>query len=537
MNTPKLFIAVCILAMMVSDCKKKEEVPVEEVPVTTDPAKLNAEKTNVKTYEITSITYHGTLQNEYTGSFGGKEVKLLKTTDSTLVFCVPEVASGTHKLQIDLGSVDYSVTETTPRQPDEVLTSVLTTFDAEIQLTNPTPEQVTMISDAKVFKDSVVTLFNKLTADEKRQVALMYEANKAVFIQFRESVKQNFGLRQSNASQADCGGLIGLAAYDCAADNLGTSAKDLKACTRKFVEFALFAGLAAKLSAATAGLAISGFALSSAAAAYILLVEIRPALIRFRTSLTTYLGTAWVYAGDALSNMSTGFSSEAFSDLGVKYFQRPLNALDKSISAKVNYFVTQFENLKTDWNKITYALGLIPEYKSGTTQAALTSTEVSISGISNSKVQLQAVNGQQAKFKSTSGADETFNFNISISRNGFSDSRQVNGAKVIAVNDTIHKIRLMLAGKVWVTGRSGFAVDYETTTEVKFSNCCFSGSYDYYYLFRWDASQKKVLVNGISGFNGYTQYHELVSVSENAWSIVCIPGSNCTPGTVTNFPQ
>lgn len=113
-----------------------------------------------------------------------------------------------------------------------------------------------------------------------------------------------------------------------------------------------------------------------------------------------------------------------------------------------------------------------------------------------------------------------------------------NTACVPVVKDTILSIKKILEGKVWNSGKSAWTASGQTATEIKFQDCCYGGSQsNYYWEFRYDKSANKIYVDGISGFNGYTQTFELLSISSSAFSIVCIAGSNCNPGDVSNFPR
>ena len=107
-----------------------------------------------------------------------------------------------------------------------------------------------------------------------------------------------------------------------------------------------------------------------------------------------------------------------------------------------------------------------------------------------------------------------------------------------AVSDTISSIRTMLEGKVWNSGQSAWTASNQSNTSIRFEDCCYGGSQsNYIWEFIYNITENKIYVYGISGFNGYTQNFELVSISPSAFSIVCIPGSNCIPGTVSNFPR
>jgi len=104
--------------------------------------------------------------------------------------------------------------------------------------------------------------------------------------------------------------------------------------------------------------------------------------------------------------------------------------------------------------------------------------------------------------------------------------------------DTISTIRAMLENKVWTQSKTPWVVVEETPTIVEFSECCFGGSQsDYRWRFFYSIPENKVYVTGISGFNGFTIRHELLNISPTAFAISCLPGENCFPGSITNFPR
>ncbi len=120
----------------------------------------------------------------------------------------------------------------------------------------------------------------------------------------------------------------------------------------------------------------------------------------------------------------------------------------------------------------------------------------------------------------------------------FSCSKSENIEINVKENDTIQSIRTMLENKVWNQGMSAWVAKYQSKNEITFSDCCYGGSQtNYNWKFRYDSTNNKVYVDGISGFNGYTRYFELFNISPTAFSLICIPGSNCTVGEKENFPR
>ena len=103
--------------------------------------------------------------------------------------------------------------------------------------------------------------------------------------------------------------------------------------------------------------------------------------------------------------------------------------------------------------------------------------------------------------------------------------------------DTISAIRRLLENKIWNSAYGAWSVLYQSIYTVSFGECCYGASgTTYTWYFHYDPVTKIVYVDGIHGYNGYTRYFKLVSISASGFSLVCIPGSNCEVGSISSFP-
>src|SRR5690606_12434708 len=111
-----LIITLALALITFNSCKNEDEnfVPKKDVV---------AQKRNVRTYEIVNIIAHENLACKYSGTFGSVAVELLKTSDSTLTFYVPDVATGEAQLKFDLATIDFNVTKTQEINSDQLITN------------------------------------------------------------------------------------------------------------------------------------------------------------------------------------------------------------------------------------------------------------------------------------------------------------------------------------------------------------------------------------------------------------------------------
>src|SRR5690606_24735466 len=118
MKKTHLLASIAVTLVTIVSCKK------DSGPQQQPRTDITAEKLAVKTYEIITLTSHDGLAKKYTGTYGSIPVELLKTSDTTLAFYVPEVATGEAMLKFDLAHNNFRVTRTTVTNPDKFITDL-----------------------------------------------------------------------------------------------------------------------------------------------------------------------------------------------------------------------------------------------------------------------------------------------------------------------------------------------------------------------------------------------------------------------------
>ncbi len=420
--TSLLLAAFTLLA--IGSCKKDSEPATNKNVV--------AEKTNVQTFEIVSLIVHTPLKDKYDATFGSLKTELLKTSDTTLTFYVPDVAAGKASLKFDLATISFDVTKPAAVDAGQMIAAVSKNFDDQITRLHPsTPDEKAEVDELIKYKQEVLALFNKLTDDEKRQAASFYEANKAVFQSFANSTFTNLDAATQMKLQSDCPKTDFKTFYGCTADNLGSAATGLKNASKEFLKMLALAGTSAYLAPASFGLSAFGTTLALGTAGYLLITEVKPAVTHFKKSLYPFLGANWIFTKALFQATTEVFQDEVSTSLNLKPKFRSITSMDNDITPGSSYFVTAMASLSSYWNKLTSVFGSFPSYKNTEASTTLATSEISISNISNPNVQYFGHTGQSAKFKSLSGNEETFSYDIRVSKEGFVESKTLMG-KVVA---------------------------------------------------------------------------------------------------------
>src|SRR5690606_17642357 len=226
---------------------------------------------------------HKSLADKYNATFGSIAIELLKTSDSTLTFYVPDIAEDEASLKFDLATIKFNVTKTTEVNASQLITNLTQNFDEQVSSLNPsTPDEIAEVNGLNQYKQEVISLFNSLTDDEKRQTVLFYEANKDIFKSFANSTFTNLDASTTMRMQSECPRTDFKSFYGCTAENLGDAAIGLKNASKEFLKMLALAGISAYLAPASFGLSAFGTTLALGSAGYLLITEVRPAAIHFK---------------------------------------------------------------------------------------------------------------------------------------------------------------------------------------------------------------------------------------------------------------
>lgn len=419
-----------ISLLSINSCKKKTN---DDIFQNKD---VVAERTNVKTYEIISLISHESLADKYTGTFGTAAVELLKTSDTTLTFFVPDVAEGDAVLKFDLANINFNVTKTIGMNAADLVDVFNQRFDYQIsELNATTAEEIAEVNSISQYKQEVFTLFNSLSDEEKQQAILFYEANKGVFQSFEFSVFRDLNASTTMKMQSDCPRTDFYSFYGCTAENLGNAAIGLRDASIEFLEMAVLAGASAWLAPASFGLSVFGTTLAAGTAAYLLIAEVRPAALRFKYSLYPFLNANWIFTKALFQATTDVFQDQISKSLNLKPAFRSITANDGVVNSGTEYFLSSMATLSEYWNKMTALFGDFPLYKNTESPTTLATNEVVVSNISNSNVKYLGNSGQNLTFKSMSGNEESFSYNVRVMKQGFVEETVLNG-KVIPVTDS-----------------------------------------------------------------------------------------------------
>lgn len=423
----RFLLTLAVLSLItVNSCKlESDDEPVPGKDVT-------AEKKDVKTFEIVNLIARENLASKYSGTFGAQAVELLKTSDSTLTFYVPDVPAGEAVLKFDLATIKYNVVKTQEVDPGQLISSLTQRFDQQVDLLNPsTPEEEAEVEGIKEYREEVLALFNSLNDDEKRQAVLFYEANKEVFRSFANSTFTNFDASTRMRLQSDCPRTDFKTFYGCTADNLGTAATDLMKASKEFLTMVTLAGISAYLAPASFGLSAFGTTLALGTAGYLLVTEVKPAVTHFKQSLTPFLKANWIFSKALFEVTVETFQDKTSTDINLTPKFRSITADDHDVTPGNGKFINAMTALTGYWNKLTSFFGVLPSYQNSEEATTLSTGEIQVSNISNPNVEYLGNTGQSLSFTSLSGKEETFSYKVRVTKEGFVEEKTLT-AKVLA---------------------------------------------------------------------------------------------------------
>ena len=408
------YLIIFILFIINNSCNKREDVDFG------GNGNFIAEKLEVKTFEIVNLITYVNFEDRYLGKFGDKEVELIKTSDSTLTFYIPEVPSGDAVLSFDLGKWKFVVSQTEAPSPTTFTSSYTSSVNAQInQLSSATTEEQAEIEEFLQYKKEVFDLFNSLSENDKRQTLLFYEANKEVFQLF---VKSTFSIIDGPTTigfQSECPKTNFKSFYSCTAGNLADASQMLLNSSIEFLKMMTLAGASAILAPASFGLSAFGTTLAFGTAGYLLITEVRPAFLHFRRNLQPFLKANWIFSKALFETVGTTFYSYARTNLKLKPKFRSLTYNDGDISQDNSKFLQAMSVLNGYWNQFSKVFGALPSFNNTEVETSLETENITISDISNANVQYMGHEGQSARFKIISGIEQSFRFKLKVNKEGF----------------------------------------------------------------------------------------------------------------------
>ena len=422
---PALLILISII---IFGCSKDNNSPTEPIE-----QNLIVENNDVQTFEIVSVEVNNLelANNTYQATFGNSEITLTKYDSNTLIFSVPEIEQGIYTLSLSLGAIEFNVTTTQVSNTDGIIQNVFNNFSTDLSnLDNSDPFIASEITDAESFNAEVLTLYNSLNDEQKRQTAMFYEANKEAFENFKNGIASNLNgpTTLTRTPQSDCPTDEYKSFYSCTATNLGNSAIALKNSSNEFLQILALAGASAYLAPASFGLSAVGTFLGLGTAAYIFMTEVRPSFVQFKSGLRSFIGANWILTQATFSVIVDEFASESEASLNVTPDFRTMTSNDSGISEETDYFINSLSALNDFWNQLTVLFGNTISYQTTSENIDFddNNDQINIMNITNSNVELESLNGQNVTFKSLSGNNESFSYDIVVTKEGFTETTTVN---------------------------------------------------------------------------------------------------------------
>jgi hypothetical protein len=425
-KTLLLTIALCTLTNILSCKKETENEPVNEI---------TAEKTNVSTYELVDLIIHGDFQDKFSGTIGTAEVLLIKTSDSTLSFLMPDIPAGEAILKFELASIRFNVTQTPEVDMDQLVNSIFEEFDTQVSgMSATTPEELAEIDSMNQFKNRTLALINSLNAEQRRMTGFLYEANKDMLDSFVASSSSLFkGSTNAKAIDNECPNTDFRSKYTCYGCIIGDQAASLNeeiSGLRNFLQGIEFEDGNPLISTLDPLLS----------AIYLKFSKNISYIHSFHNNLKLFLNTKWILSDEIFYSIPGTFISDDFTPLNLDGRFRTVDSVkDNSLlncynpsgpAIQSNNFFQNIENLKETW--LFYRIPLrFPDYvKASEPTSIIYGQNVEISVISNTeKVILKDFNqgnsGLELKFKSLSGEDENFTFKIKVTKEGFSERKEI----------------------------------------------------------------------------------------------------------------
>ena len=412
-SQPVAMFLFCMLLMFFS-CKKK--IDKEEA---LNNSKFFVEKTTVKTLEVIKLKSKAALQERYNASFGSVSIQVLKLTDSTVAFIVPEVVSGEYTLRFDSAAIKFNVIKATGMNPDQLVTAAFKNFDTYISTIKLTSAKDTAyVESIKQNREKIINMFNSLTAEQKRLTAIFYEANEDLLKEFNEKtpavLNGNIGLRPINVLEC-ANATNNYKAYGiCIADVLNP------------LLYVLNEGLDAALITIKHRGVATDYELPFLSALYLRIFE-KQRILFFQYQVQNYLYMNWIFDDRLFDNIITVYPDEEFIDLNINAGFRPLNPnKDEGIDPEVRLFIERMNDLRSKWNLLPF-LGYFPDYQYSFESLELNTSDITITQISNSKVIIGDRSGERIKFNTTSDQSESFSYEIKAQKQGFFSSTTVYG--------------------------------------------------------------------------------------------------------------
>lgn len=174
MNKTQVRVIAFAAIFTLFNCGANEESPSPEIIPDPD--------INVGQFEVSEFIYNGALESdEFEATFGDETITVYKSGENTLAYSVPLLEPGVYELNIPSlnHQVYVSVSETVLTEtPEEILDGLENTFSSYTSALPDDDVDKGMISSVN---SAFSEMLKNASIEEKKQLALYYQANKKVF--------------------------------------------------------------------------------------------------------------------------------------------------------------------------------------------------------------------------------------------------------------------------------------------------------------------------------------------------------------------
>ena len=396
---------------------------------------LSQDKTQVTPFEIVTITAADyTFSNDvYYATIADKDIELKKTTDNQLMYMMPYITSGNHKLVLTIDDVEYNIgfdinSPAPISNPEEVIDS----YKQNVVVAFDTLKYMNQVYNLQIESQNLQVIENYLTdfdqayasatEDEKQELAQFMQANPYLF----------------DFSNFD---------YSFFNDSLNTSKDFVKWDQKLTRDMQYYTGLVIATGATVVlfnGALVSLNPLAIFITGGALLTEVY--LLKSQTS--TILNRSYkpfeFEISNELRSQTVEFDNDVEYILGIDGTYRTLYNNDQGSSNIIIELVANINTFTGYWNNVLENIPGVSgsvtnldtqnSYVINTNESSVTPQYISIENISNSNVTLSQffnTDAVRVTFTTTSDEDEDFTFDIVYTNPDFSAERINVSAKLV----------------------------------------------------------------------------------------------------------
>ncbi|MFK5854766.1 MAG: FISUMP domain-containing protein [Bacteroidota bacterium] len=391
---------------------------------------LSQDKTEVTPFEIVTITAADyTFSNDvYYATIADKDIELSKATDNQLMFMMPYITSGNHKLIFTIDDIEYNIEfDINSPEPINNPEEVIDSYKQNVVVAFDTLKYMNQIYNLQIESQNLQVIENYLTdfdqayasatEDEKQELAQFMQANPDLF----------------DFSNFD---------YSFFNDSLNTSKNFIKWDQKLTRDMQYYTGLVIATGVTVVlfnGALISLNPLAIFITGGALLTEVYLLKSQTKTILNRSYKPFEFDISNELRSQTVGFDNDVEYILGIDGTYRTLYNNDQGSSNVIIELVANINTFTGYWNKVlenipgvsgsVTNLNAQNSYIINVNESSVTPQYISIENISNSNVTLSQFSNTDAArvtFTTTSDEDQGFTFDIVYTNPDFSaETKQI----------------------------------------------------------------------------------------------------------------